>query len=111
MGRRQLTIRVETEEDLALGTTYTLTLNEIAVYDLPAPSQAKLSAAERDEIWEKVIAWKVTNRKVQVGERGEHRVILVRKRWTGREYRETISVDEYGLVTATEPGRPRWEPY
>jgi len=50
VGRRQLTIRVETEEDLALGTTYTLTLNEIAVYDLPAPSQAKLPAAERDEI-------------------------------------------------------------
>jgi len=49
VGRRQLTIRVETEEDLALGTTYTLTLNEIAVYDLPAPSQAKLPAAERDD--------------------------------------------------------------
>ena len=77
--------------------------------DLPAPSNAKLSAAGRDEILEKVIVWKVANRKLQVEQRGEHQVILVRKRWTGREHRESISVDEYGLVTAIEPGPLRWE--
>ena len=86
-----------------MGKTYTLTLNEIAVYDLPAPSKAKLSAAERDEILEKVIAVKVANQKLQVEQRDEHRVILFRQRWT--DHRETISVDEYGLVTAVRPWR------
>ena len=87
---------------MVVGKTYTLTLNEIAVYDLPVPSKAKLSAAERDEILEKVIAVKVADQNLQVEQRDEHRVIL---RWPGREHRETISVDEYGLVTAVRPRR------
>jgi hypothetical protein len=92
-----------------MGTTYTLTLNGIAVYDLPTPSKTRLSAAKRDEILQKAVDWKVTHQNLREEQRGEHQVILVRERRIRRNQHETISIDDYGLVTATRPGPPKWE--
>lgn len=92
-----------------MATHYTLTLNEIAAYELPAPSQTKLSAAKREEILEKVVAWKVAHDGLREDSRGEHQVILTGRKWTGGEKRTTLSVDEYGEVTAIVPGPRRWD--
>jgi hypothetical protein len=84
---------------------YTLTLNDIPAYELPAPSETKLSANRRDEIMEKVVSWKVARDGLEVESRGEHQVVLTRRRWTGREEVTTLTVDEHGEVTCTRPGR------
>ncbi len=46
----------------------TLSLNEINVYELRRPSKTKLSSAERDELLQKVVDWKVAHSKLQESE-------------------------------------------
>jgi hypothetical protein len=84
---------------------YTLTLNEIAAYELPPSSETELPASRRDQIMAKAVIWKIAHQGLEVKSRGEHQVVLTRRRWTGREEVTTLTVDEHGEVTCTRPGR------